>query len=202
MHSEDKNGTIEKQMICHGDLKGVRLHHASPSLNKSIIQNNYLVELERDETAPSKTIVKGKITDFGLSTIMNANPSIANSQFSAAFRWRAPELKDIEDLHPEKRLSLLEKADIWSFAITSLEVVEDKMPFASIRSDSKFYGSWVLKPSELIEHLPRECPERLLSRVAFDIMKWCWNVEPSERPRMDDARAAYYRDVSLERTRR
>lgn len=163
-----------------------------------ITQNNYLVELESDEMAPSRLRVRGKITDFGLSTIMNAESSNANSQFSAARRWRAPELKDLEDgeLELEEQLSLLEKADVWSFALTSLEVIENKMPFASIRSDSEFYGMWVLKLSELIEELPRECPERLLSNIAFEIMRWCWKVEPEERPKMVEVQTAYYRDKS------
>lgn len=165
-----------------------------------IIQNNYLVELKSDEMepgmAPSRLRVRGKITDFGLSTIMNAESSNASTQFSAARRWRAPELKELEDLEPEEQLSLLEKADVWSFALTSLEVIENKMPFASIRSERKFYNSWALKPSELIEELPRDCPERLLSNIAFEIMRWCWKVEPDERPKMVEVQTAYYGDKS------
>lgn len=85
-------------------------------------KNNFLVELELDELDPSKVKITGKITDFGLSSVLSSGTIGANSMLSAAFRWQAPELQEIEECEPEKRVPLLEKADVWSFALTSLEV--------------------------------------------------------------------------------
>jgi serine/threonine protein kinase len=124
MHSEQV-GNFNKKMICHGDLKGVsRYDFISSSSKYSHLQNNYLVELHSADGGELQ--ITGKITDFGLSHILDLNPipgiESANSQVTQAIRWRAPEMAHVEEEDISNREKLLEKADIWSFALTALEV--------------------------------------------------------------------------------
>jgi hypothetical protein len=46
----------------------------------------------------------------------------ANSQVSDAVRWQAPEMANVAENDIAARAQNMEKADVWSFALTSLEV--------------------------------------------------------------------------------
>jgi serine/threonine protein kinase len=80
-----------------------------------------LVEIQRGDRDPSKPKVTGKITDFGLSWIIGETSNDEKVRYSEAMRWQAPELSN-ENLDAENREKIMEKADVWSFAMTSLEV--------------------------------------------------------------------------------
>jgi serine/threonine protein kinase len=127
MHSEETVGNFHKEMICHGDLKGVgvcSMRYGS-MIELGAIQGNYLVEL--DESIPRPTIT-GKITDFGLSAILGSTKREGSSLVSEAVRWQAPELAPFREDDFAGREKHLEKADVWSFALTALEV-RDPSPF-------------------------------------------------------------------------
>lgn len=116
MHSRQST----KGIICHGDLKGVRSSHILSPLSDGS-QSNYLVHLEMpDPQKPGTSTpnITGKITDFGLSSIIGIQFQLINSKVTEAFKWRAPELAKME----AGETVSLEKSDVWSFAITSLEV--------------------------------------------------------------------------------
>jgi serine/threonine protein kinase len=85
-----------------------------------ICQNNYLVEL--DELVPRRPRITGKITDFGLSAILGSTTRGGSSQVSEAVRWQAPELAPFRENDFTGREKHLEKADVWSFGLTALEV--------------------------------------------------------------------------------
>ena len=78
--------------------------------------------MEKDETNPQEPKITGKITDFGLSHILGSAMETSSSS-SYARRWQAPELAWVEEKDPTEREKYLEKADVWSFALTSLEVL-------------------------------------------------------------------------------
>jgi hypothetical protein len=66
--------------------------------------------------------ITGKITDFGLSSILGSALRMGSSLISNALKWPAPELAAFEDDDFEQCEIYLEKADVWSSALTSLEV--------------------------------------------------------------------------------
>lgn len=80
------------------------------------------MEVEGNGENPQKPKITGKITDFGLSSILGTSLSEKNSQISGAYRWAAPELYLLRHTSKEDREKHLEKADVWSFAMTCLEV--------------------------------------------------------------------------------
>lgn len=71
---------------------------------------------------PPELKITGKITDFGLSSILGSKFLIESSQQTSAIRWQAPELAHVAEDVIEGRKMLLQKADVWSFAMTALEV--------------------------------------------------------------------------------
>jgi len=177
MHSEQRIGNFDKKMICHGDLKG----------------NNYLVEIEPDDLHPGKSKITGKIIDFGLSYRLGPNDEEQgdeDSQVTDAYRWRAPEMTAEVVRNEAIRNSCMEKADVWSFALTSLEINEDRDPFSQL-DDEAFYEMWTTKPEELVELLPKRKDGLKLSDTAFAIMLLCWNLRPAKRPHMHEVQELY-----------
>jgi hypothetical protein len=53
----------------------------------------------------------------------------ASSKLSEAVKWQAPELAKVGQEDIQGREKLLEKADVWSFGITSLEVSQHFLVF-------------------------------------------------------------------------
>lgn len=126
MHSEKRIGQFHKKKICHGDLKGVSqvfCHvEGGVGLIGRMLQSNYLVQLEpASPSLPDAQSIRGKITDFGLSYILDSELKSSISRVSEALKWRAPEMAAFEE-DIAGREGYLEKADVWSFALTSLEV--------------------------------------------------------------------------------
>jgi serine/threonine protein kinase len=186
------------------------------NITVDIQQNNYLVDIEWTGGVPRIT---GKITDFGLSHILHSTIGgleSANSLSSEAIRWRAPEMADIEEGSDMRDLAL-EKADVWSFSLTALEVrndslflipfppilkkyayrhtqvIQNETPFSqSIVGAQAFWKAWLRKPEILADALPKENPDKEnLSQAAFEVMSQCWNLDPAKRPTMREVEDRY-----------
>ena len=81
-----------------------------------------MVEVEPDTSTRDGVKITGKIIDFGLSFILGSDFDKVNSQVSQVYRWRAPELANIDESDVSMVSQHMEKADVWSFSLTSLEV--------------------------------------------------------------------------------
>jgi hypothetical protein len=82
-------------------------------------QNNYLVGWE-NLPGTSKRCLTGKITDFGLSVIISEELQDDDNDHltTDAKLWSAPELSREDRV----QFHMFDKADVWSFALTALEV--------------------------------------------------------------------------------
>jgi serine/threonine protein kinase len=168
------------------------------------------VQVERDEQNPTEAKITGKITDFGLSYIMRSELDKSSSQMSAALRWRAPEMSEVKDDDEEGRKNYMEKADVWSFALTALEVsyvllsisasnpdkliaqvAQNQNPFPTLTTDKSFMKAWASEPETLIGLLPVTNPNTPFYDTAFGIMTECWRLRPVERPQMITAQTLY-----------
>jgi hypothetical protein len=128
--------------------------------------------VQPNELDPDHPRITGKITDFGLSTILNPNPlwelDEGNSQVSTAWRWRAPEMADVEDKDIVGRDRFMEKADVWSFALTCLEVRMIIVALHAARSNfaeclvPSFQSTGITEPRVSLPNSPRKgIPESL-----------------------------------------
>ncbi|KAF8335297.1 kinase-like domain-containing protein, partial [Cantharellus anzutake] len=135
--------------IVHGDIKG------------AIIQQNILIASDG----------RACICDFGLSRILDNNPTgFTFTTVGMSLRFSAPELLDREDKTME--------ADIYAYGCTCIEILLDKRPYETIRSDKALLAA-------IVSGTPPIAPEQLegcKSLLPLHILKQCWNVEPLDRP--------------------
>jgi len=129
MHAPSARDQPNKAAVYHGDLKGVSylshavyMHRFTISL---IYKDNVLVEVLIGRRQIKYPI--GKITDFGLASIQTKGKNGLPTAPTEALRWVSPELAKfyvhtVSEEEEETYRNLLEKADVWSFALTTLEV--------------------------------------------------------------------------------
>jgi serine/threonine protein kinase len=153
---------IHKKMMFHGDLKAL----------------NVLVK--RHQSGLNKWRCELKISDFGVSHKLVRKESHTGSDsdctsFTAAnigtTRWRAPEVFDVTegDLRPYSM-----KADVYSFAMTCVEILTRQVPFH------------YLSTREVREHVKAgRRPTLNYSLVPENLRKLivrCWDQDPACRP--------------------
>jgi serine/threonine protein kinase len=160
----------------------------------------------------------GKITDFGLASVLGPTGVEVNSMETAAVRWTAPEMARLmvdsgsKEKYPQKK-NFLEKADVWSFAMTALEVrflidsqvgiwdltlwvpfkiVTDQDPFPEYENEFRSFAALSRQPSPVTEYLPRMNPvPEILSDNAFNCIKMCWELDHTKRPTMVSVATSY-----------
>ncbi|KAL0974036.1 hypothetical protein UPYG_G00214550 [Umbra pygmaea] len=109
-----------------------------------------------------------KICDFGLARdIMNDSNYVVKGNARLPVKWMAPE--SIFDC------IYTVQSDVWSYGILLWEIFSlGKSPYPSILVDTKFYK--MIKGGYQMSRPDFALPEM------YDIMKMCWNLEPTERP--------------------
>nr|XP_046261801.1 macrophage colony-stimulating factor 1 receptor [Scatophagus argus] len=110
-----------------------------------------------------------KICDFGLARdIMNDSNYVVKGNARLPVKWMAPE-------------SIFEcvytvQSDVWSYGILLWEIFSlGKSPYPSMAVDSRFY-KMVKRGYQMSQ------PDFALPEI-YMIMKMCWNLEPTERPK-------------------
>ena len=116
-----------------------------------------------------------KLVDFGLSkTKVEASKSNTMSGFGiGTTRYRAPEVNQKAHLNGGTRKAIWFKADVYSFAITSAEILSLQQPFGNTKM-SKLFDELMhgLRPE-----IPAACPGDLVA-----LLKDCWATHPRSRP--------------------
>jgi len=133
----------------------VYLHNSNPViLHRDLKSHNLLV----DEN------FKVKISDFGLSKVMDPHQKTMTSCGTAA--WAAPEIL--------KNATYTEKADIYSYGICLWEFFTRKDPYEGMPVFQIIFavGSEGLRPT-----IPENCPPEYSL-----LMEECWQTDPTTRP--------------------
>ena len=109
-----------------------------------------------------------KISDFGLAISQRANKYLSELEYPTKLRikWTA-----FECLHGRNFSS---KSDVWSFGVLLWEMFSfGKIPFSKLSSD-------VLE--EYLCSGERMQPPENTPLFLSQIMNWCWNLNPNQRP--------------------
>uniref|UniRef100_A0AAY4CXP2 receptor protein-tyrosine kinase n=1 Tax=Denticeps clupeoides TaxID=299321 RepID=A0AAY4CXP2_9TELE len=127
--------------------------------------------IHRDVAARNVLLTDGriaKICDFGLARdIMNDSNYVVKGNARLPVKWMAPE--SIFDC------VYTVQSDVWSYGILLWEIFSlGKSPYPSILVDTKFYK--MIKGGYQMQRPDFAPPEM------YDIMRMCWNLEPTERP--------------------
>jgi hypothetical protein len=90
----------------------------------------------------------------------------------------APELLAVDDDDDENLPQLTTCTDVWSFAMTVLEMFTGRVPFCHLRSDAAVLFSLMKGAIPRRESYPEVTPE------VWAVLQRCWNYEPAHRPPM------------------
>ncbi|KAG0555597.1 hypothetical protein KC19_12G180600 [Ceratodon purpureus] len=158
---------------------GMRYLHSRDVIHRDLKADNVLVP---EHSAGSNIDVK--ITDFGVSQLIDSSGSQKPSLGVGTTFWRAPEIfprpsaGGSDAVGDHQSLSCdLKAADVYSFAMTCYEVVTGGVPLEDEIKE--------LTPSELrlkvVEGLRPTLPSDLNSDLKL-LIEECWSGKPEERP--------------------
>ncbi|XP_024362153.1 uncharacterized protein [Physcomitrium patens] len=150
--------------------EGMKYMHGKGVAHRGLKPENVLVNLERSSGV--SRIRSVKIADFG--TTKAADRTQTNTINIGTTKYMAPEVMTQEGKPKKVRLNLL-KADVYSFAIMSIEILTGSYPYdfdnMAIRERSKAGERPILRK------LSADCPLRLTT-----LLTKCWAGIPHERP--------------------
>lgn len=119
---------------------------------------------------------RAKIADFGLATRIyrDVNERKRYETSLIPLYWTAYEVLT-------GNTALLEKSDVWSFAVFMWEVFQlcSAKPFGQNQMDSKDL-------TEMLDNGQRLGKPLLCPQFIYEVMLSCWNLEPSRRPSFQD----------------
>ncbi|KAL2918548.1 U1 snRNP protein [Polyrhizophydium stewartii] len=107
-----------------------------------------------------------RITDFGMAFI-KANSRANTQRRAAALRWVAPEKY-------KRGYKLAIPSDIFSFAMTAVEILTGKYPFPELERDEQVRAV-IMKGQR--PPRPDNTPDGL-----WELIQDCWNQDPDKRP--------------------
>ncbi|KDQ49294.1 hypothetical protein JAAARDRAFT_51806 [Jaapia argillacea MUCL 33604] len=149
---------LHEKSVIHGDLKG----------------SNVLIKDNGDAC----------ISDFGCSNLVGDRPQHSSTTVISV-RWTAPEMlleipDDLEEDVDSLRATPTKASDVWSFAMTVLEVFKGSVPWFELRNDA----------SIIMRLLAGKTPSRHLyptiSDPIWDLLSPCWKRDPRMRPHIQD----------------
>ncbi|KAL2918541.1 hypothetical protein HK105_201942 [Polyrhizophydium stewartii] len=107
-----------------------------------------------------------RICDFGMSFV-KVDLRADTQRRSSAVRWSAPEILDRQS---KPDLS----SDVFSFAMTALEIMTGKVPFANAMDEKAV--------AHAIRRGVRPARADSIPDALWDLLDDCWNKDPAERP--------------------
>ena len=161
----------QRLQVLRGVAYGLRTLHDSDLVHLDVKPANILLACLGGETV-------AKLADFGISKSLDPSSTFAGSTMGGAgsLMWMAPEL--------HKRPAAPSPAsDVYAFGMVMYEMYTGCQPWEAELQASGVsplvVTAWVLSGSR--PSIPGHVPQPL-----SDIMRQCWNADPSHRPALSD----------------
>lgn len=154
----------DKDLLIKGVARGIEFLHQQHIIHRDLKSENVLIQREDGVWTP-------KVTDFGLSRMVNEADSIVNSAIGMSYAYAAP-----EQILNQKITS---NVDIWAFGVIMYRVMADTLPFVGKSSSTNQQAQ--LELSQQIVNL--ELPEGLndIPEPYQTAIRRCLVLEPQER---------------------
>ncbi|EQC29266.1 TKL protein kinase [Saprolegnia diclina VS20] len=107
-----------------------------------------------------------KISDFGLSCVLEIGHSSDLTAETGTYRWMAPEVIGHEPYSM--------KADVYSYGVILWEMIAKEQPFKGM---SPIQAAFAVARQQMRPPFPKDTPESLMQLV-----ETCWHQDPAQRP--------------------
>jgi len=107
-----------------------------------------------------------KISDFGMSRILQKEEEGKTKKNLGPIRWMAPESLS--------QGTYSKKSDVWSFGIVVYEIVARREPHTEV---NPLEVGLLIRDQHLTPKIPINCPPILRT-----LMQLCWQADPNQRP--------------------
>jgi len=155
-------GNVNKIRIVFGIATGLQYLHANKVIHGDLRPNNVLMGPDGQP----------KICDFGCSKIIGIKGFTTN--LPNAYRFMAPELLRMEGL-----ASLSHPADVYAFAMVTLEILTGRLPFYHVIDAQVPVALYMGQRPERTRYTAPE-----LGNWLWSLLQDCWRENPNERPTM------------------
>ncbi|KAH8830184.1 kinase-like domain-containing protein [Flagelloscypha sp. PMI_526] len=176
-----KNEDVDHLLLTARIAKGLSILHGMKIVHGDLKSANVLIN---DRGRPL-------IADFGLSQIVEDVTGVPFTQsrgVSESYRWFAPEV-----CMGKGTLSF--KSDIYSFAMTILEIMSHEQPYSNIKHPPEVVirtarGELPLRPSSA------RALDRGLDDKLWSVLLRCWDQDINKRPTINELQASFPFDDS------
>ncbi|KAI9907987.1 hypothetical protein PsorP6_003496 [Peronosclerospora sorghi] len=162
-----ENGTLTDLIrSCHGPIDFFRLAsemamgmnylHLCSIMHRDLKSGNVLIDSHGT----------AKISDFGLSCVLEIGSSSELTAETGTYRWMAPEV-----IRHEPYSS---KADVYSFGIVLWELLTRDQPFRGL---TPIQAAFAVARQQMRPALPRQTPVKV-----GELIEHCWHRDPAWRP--------------------
>jgi serine/threonine protein kinase len=107
-----------------------------------------------------------KISDFGMSRILQKEEEGKTKKNLGPIRWMAPESL--------AQRTYSKKSDVWSFGIVVYEIVARREPHTEV---NPLEVGLLIRDRHLTPKIPSHCPP-----ILREVMQLCWQADPNQRP--------------------
>ncbi|GLE08823.1 hypothetical protein PINS_up020247 [Pythium insidiosum] len=107
-----------------------------------------------------------KISDFGLSCVLDMSGSHDLTAETGTYRWMAPEVIRHEPYST--------KADVYSFGVVLWEMIAKDQPFRGL---TPIQAAFAVARQQMRPALPRHTPLKI-----GELVEHCWHQDPNRRP--------------------
>ena len=128
---------------------------------------------------------QGVIADYGMAKLieeLTKNPQSTTLQNSGSTRWLAPEVVNAQTSSEAPPIAA---SDAYSFGMTMLEMLTEKIPFAEHNSDMAIIKA-LMRNQRPRRPEPVAGQEDPITNYLWDLMMRCWSREPEGRPTMQE----------------
>jgi hypothetical protein len=160
LFDENKPITNEQKFGWVNEIARGMLHlHKHNIVHRDLAARNILLSRPYPNGQP-------KISDFGMSRVLQQDIESKTLNIIGPIRWMAPESIGHQVYS--------KKSDVWMFGILIYEIIAQREPHVGIEPNEVLV---LIRDNAMTPPIPSDCPQKLR-----ELMQMCWKKNPEQRP--------------------